>query len=237
MAAAARTSPALRIDGFTPLSSTDYPDALSAIVFCQGCPWRCGYCHNPHLLPATAGGALAWTDIVAFLERRRGLLDAVVFSGGEPLAQAALGAAMREAKGLGFRIGLHTGGAYPERLADVLSLVDWIGFDVKAPFAEYAAVTGAPRSGESARRSAQLVVESGVACEFRTTLHPALHTAAAVDRLAEEVCALGGRHYVLQAFRSTGCADAALCADDRPAITAALRTRLAPRFATLRVRA
>ena len=127
----------LRVGGFTPLSTTDYPNYLSAVVFCQGCPWRCGYCHNPHLLPAHAPGEIAWSDVLSFLRRRWGLLDAVVFSGGEPLAQAGLGDAMRTIRRMGFRVGLHTAGTYPSRLAQVLSLVDWIGFDIKAPFAEY----------------------------------------------------------------------------------------------------
>src|SRR5215831_3439565 len=106
----------LRVGGLIPLSASDWPGYLSAVVFCQGCPWRCGYCHNPHLLPARGSGGIAWSDVLAFLQRRAGLLDAVVFSGGEPLAQATLANAMRGVRRLGFRIGLHTGGAYPARL-------------------------------------------------------------------------------------------------------------------------
>ena len=90
-----------RIGGFVPFSATDYPDHLSAVVFCQGCPWRCGYCHNVHLQPATNATELAWNSILSFLERRRGLLDAVVFSGGEPTLQHALAGAMRAVKALG----------------------------------------------------------------------------------------------------------------------------------------
>ena len=77
----------LRIGGLTPLSTTDYPGQLAAAVFCQGCPWRCGYCHNPHLIPATVKQGIDWVEVMRFLERRRGLLDAVVFSGGEPTLQ------------------------------------------------------------------------------------------------------------------------------------------------------
>ena len=87
--------PGLRVGGLVPLSTTDYPDHLSAVVFCQGCPWRCAYCHNPHLLPRRSDSEIAWPDVLAFLDRRRGLLDAVVFSGGEPTLQRALPDAMR----------------------------------------------------------------------------------------------------------------------------------------------
>jgi len=83
-----------RVGGFVPFTSTDYPDALAAVVFCQGCPWRCGYCHNPHLIPARGDDEREFARILDWLGTRRGLLDAVVFSGGEPTAQAELADAM-----------------------------------------------------------------------------------------------------------------------------------------------
>jgi len=143
---------------------------------------------------------------------RRGLLDAVVFSGGEPTAHAALGEAMRAVRERGFAIGLHTGGAYPRRLAEVLPLVDWIGFDAKAPSERYAAVTGVAGSDAAARESLRLVLGSGVAHEIRTTVHPSLVPDDALLRLADELAALGVRHWVLQPFRPTGCVDEALVA-------------------------
>jgi pyruvate formate lyase activating enzyme len=204
---------ALRVGGLTPLSTTDYPGYLSAVVFCQGCPWRCGYCHNPHLLPARGPGEIAWSDIVSFLGRRKGLLDAVVFSGGEPLAQAGLADAMRTVRQMDFRIGLHTGGAYPSRLAEVLALVDWVGFDVKASFAEYERITTVQRSGDRALESAKLLLAADVAHEFRTTIHPRQHDPRTIERLAVQLADLGARHYVLQEFRTDGCADTALLRD------------------------
>ena len=72
----------LRVGGLTRLSASDYPGKLAAVVFCQGCAWRCGYCHNPELQPARGAYEIPWADVLAFLEKRRGLLDAVVFSGG-----------------------------------------------------------------------------------------------------------------------------------------------------------
>ena len=144
---------ALRVGGFVPFTLTDYPGALAAVVFCQGCPWRCGYCHNPHLIPARGDDEREFAPIVDWLGTRRGLLDAVVFSGGEPTAQAGLADAVAAVRALGFKVGLHTGGAYARRLADVLPQVDWIGFDVKAPRDGYAAVTGVADSGIAALAS------------------------------------------------------------------------------------
>ncbi|MBN8769991.1 MAG: anaerobic ribonucleoside-triphosphate reductase activating protein [Thiobacillus sp.] len=195
----------LRVGGFTPLSTTDWPGMLAAVVFCQGCPWRCGYCHNPDLIPARGDSEIPWADVLAFLRRRRGLLDAVVFSGGEPTAQAGLVDAVREVRALGFRIGLHTGGMYAQRLAEVLPLVDWVGLDVKAPFADYARITGAAGSGERALAGLQQVLASGVDHEIRTTVHPALLGDTAVIGLAHDLSDLGVKRYVIQAFRSQGC--------------------------------
>src|SRR5690606_13375313 len=119
-------------------------------IFVQGCPWRCGYCHNPHLQARTPHSPISWTDTLALLHRRQGLIDAVVFSGGEPTMDPGLADAMHETRALGFKIGLHSGGTHPERLTSVLPLIDWIGFDVKALFADYARVTQVAGSGASA---------------------------------------------------------------------------------------
>ena len=143
---------ALRVGGFVPFTSTDYPDALAAVVFCQGCPWRCGYCHNPHLIPARGDDERDFARILDWLRTRRGLLDAVVFSGGEPTAQAELGAAIAAVRALGFRIGLHTGGATRGGSPGCLPQIDWVGIDVKAPPDDYAKLTGVPRAA-GARRS------------------------------------------------------------------------------------
>jgi pyruvate formate lyase activating enzyme len=200
----------LRVGGLTPLSTTDWPGMLAAVVFCQGCPWRCGYCHNPGLIPARGDAEIPWEDVLAFLRRRQGLLDGVVFSGGEPTLQPDLAAAMREVRALGFKVGLHTGGAYPRRLEEVLPLVDWVGLDAKAPFTEYSRITRIDGSGERARSSLESVLASGVDHEIRTTVHPALLTDADVVGLAQDLSARGVKRYVIQAFRSQGCANTAL---------------------------
>lgn len=141
---------------------------------------------------------------MGFLERRRGLLDAVVFSGGEPTAQPGLAPAMREARALGYRIGLHSAGIYPRRFAAVLPLVDWVGFDAKAPFdAAYGRITGVPASGAAALESARALLASGVDCEFRTTWHPGFLSAADLERLTQTLTELGVRRYALQEFRAS----------------------------------
>lgn len=192
-----------------PLSTTDFPGQLAAVVFCQGCPWRCAYCHNPHLQPAQGEALLDWHSIIATLERRRGLIDAVVFSGGEPTAQAALPYAVQEVRGMGFGVGLHTAGMYPRRLRRLLPLTDWVGFDVKTLFSEYKAVAGVA-GGARALESLHAVLESGVYCEVRTTVHPDLIEARTLQILAATLARLGVKRYVLQEFRAQGCPDSSL---------------------------
>jgi len=166
----------LRIGGVTRLSAADYPGKLAAVLYCQGCAWRCTYCHNPHLLEKRSAGEIPWTEVRAFLRKRQGLLDAVVFSGGEPTLQPALADAMREVKALGYLVGLHTAGIVPERLQEVLPLVDWVAMDLKASWDKHSSVTGVPGSARPAKRSMEQIVASGVACEFHTISEKGLRT-------------------------------------------------------------
>lgn len=188
----------LRVGGITPLTTIDFPNALSCVLFCQGCPWRCAYCHNPALLPARQPDNLLWETVEKFLQSRTGLLDAVVFSGGEPCAQTDLAAAMQRARALGFKIGLHTGGAYPERLKEVLALCDWVGFDIKTNAQAYADLTGAKNSADNVRRSLHALLDSGVDHEVRTTWHQALLSPDNLLQLAQALSEAGVRRYVVQ---------------------------------------
>jgi len=204
----------LKIGGLTPFSSTDYPGMLAAVIFCQGCPWRCAYCHNPHLQARHSSELIEWDTVQDFLLRRRGLLDAVVFSGGEPTLQHSLLDAILQTKKLGYKIGLHTAGIYPKQLAQLLPHLDWVGFDIKTQLADYGRITLASQSGERVRASAKLLLQSGVAHEFRTTVHPQLMSHTQLLQLAEELSDFGVEHYALQAFRATGCADSSLLHDE-----------------------
>lgn len=206
-----RTKVELRIGRLEAFSALDWPGRLVATVFCQGCGWRCRYCHSPDLRVFRAGQAgddeWTWPAVSAWLRDRRGLLDGVVFSGGEPTLQPDLPAAMGQARELGFRVGLHTGGQAPDALERALPLADWVGFDLKAPLDGYAKVTGLAAGGGRVARSLRLVRESGVECEVRTTWHPAMLTEEDLAVMAESLAAEGFARWVLQFFRPEGCAD------------------------------
>jgi pyruvate formate lyase activating enzyme len=190
----------LNIAGMVPFSTIDFPGRLSAVLFCQGCSWNCHYCHNPHLRPLTGSKKMSWNEIVHFLESRRGLLEGVVFSGGEPLLQPGLPRAVALIKGQGFSVGLHTAGVFPERLAEVISQLEWVGFDVKGPWEDYSLITSVA-AGAQVIDSLRILVNSKVEYEVRTTVDGIYLNAASLLRLAKYLASMGVKRYVLQKRR------------------------------------
>jgi pyruvate formate lyase activating enzyme len=196
----------LVIGGLAKLSTCDWPGKLVSTVFLQGCPWNCLYCHNPDLISCRAPGTLTWEDVVSFLRGRIGLLDGVVFSGGEATRQD-VGPAISQVRSLGFDVGLHTSGAYPNRLAGLLPLVDWVGFDVKALPRDLPTVTGVANSAAAMTESLQLLVASGVDYQVRTTWGrgvPGVSTPAQAKAVLDWARAHGAVNPVLQAVRPEG---------------------------------
>lgn len=201
----------VQVGGLTPLTTIDYPGLLACVVFCQGCAWRCGYCHNPELLAARASRpGLGWDDVLAFLQQRQGLLDAVVFSGGEATLQPMLGEAMRQVRALGFKVGLHTAGIKPTALQRVLPLCDWVGFDIKGLPSQVDAVTGCSGAAQANWTSLDLLLASGVEFECRTTVHWQQTNGESLRQLAQHLRGLGVRHWVVQPVRSDRMLDPAL---------------------------
>ncbi len=194
----------LQIAGLTRLSGCDWPGMLVATVFLQGCPLACTYCHNPALLDPRTSGVIEWQEVRDLLARRRGMLDGVVFSGGEPMRQAGLASAMREVRDLGFRVGLHTAGVYPKRFAEVLPLCDWVGLDIKAPQRLYGMITGVQSSAAKALACLRLAVGSPVDLQVRTTVDPTVLTPEIVAELTASLLAEGVPEHVLQEVRTEG---------------------------------
>lgn len=217
MSRAADLSPAdLPIAGLARLSTCDWPDKLSVTVFCQGCPWSCSYCHNPALLDPRVPGSIPWADVADLLRHRTGLLDAVVFSGGEPTLHAQLPQAIEAARSQGFSIGLHTSGAFPGRLSALLPRVDWVGLDIKAPRSLYEVVTGSSASAGLAFESLERVIASGIDYEVRTTIDPSVLDGGALETLVEELSAAGVRAFAAQRLVSRDHLTGSLVAAPKP---------------------
>jgi anaerobic ribonucleoside-triphosphate reductase activating protein len=194
-----RHSPA--IGGLVPFSTVDWPGQLAAVVFISGCPWRCHYCHNTEL--QTRAARYDWRETRAFLATRTGLLDAVVFSGGEPLSEPRLPSLIRDVRRMGYRVGLHTAGIYPLRLADVLRHLDWVGLDIKADAQGYDDITGRRDSQRPALACLTQLLSAGTDFECRITWHPDWLDETRLLTLARELARRGVRRFAVQGARSS----------------------------------
>lgn len=206
----------LRVGGLVPLTTLDFPDHLACVLFCQGCGWRCRYCHNPQLIPASGAQEKSWEDILDFLRQRTGLLDAVVFSGGEPTLQLALPEAIAEVRAMGFKIGLHSAGIKPKLFRQVLPLVDWVGFDVKALPEHSTLITGVEGSGSANWKSLDYLLESSVAHECRITVHWQLFDADRLWDMAQRLRRLGVERFAVQCVRTARMLDESLSENRAP---------------------
>ncbi|GLR64011.1 anaerobic ribonucleoside-triphosphate reductase activating protein [Marinospirillum insulare] len=215
-------TPSLVVAGLTPMTTLDFPDRLACVVFTQGCPLRCGYCHNPQMLPTkqptTEPGEQTpnWQTIEAFLTSRRGLLEAVVFSGGEPTSQAALLPAVIQTQQLGFKVGLHTSGVNPSRLEKLLPYLDWVGLDIKAEPADYQRITGRPGVAKKAEKSLQLIQTAACNYQVRTTLHPQDFNLLGINNLLHWLAEKQVSKVALQIARAGQCLDPAYQTLEQP---------------------
>lgn len=211
--------------GLTPFSSVDWPGKLVAVLFIGGCPWRCHYCHNPHLQVRHAH--YHWPAVCDWLRSRQNLLDGVVFSGGEPLSEPQLPRMIQTVKAMGFSVALHTAGIYPQRLAAVLPQLDWVGFDFKTHAADYDTLTGRLRSYVPVDLSLSHLLASTCPFECRTTWCPTWLSEADLLPLAQQLAARGVQHYTVQRYRP---APGVLPQAQLSATSQAHLARLFPRF-------
>lgn len=188
------------IAGYVPCSLSDYPGCVAAVVFTQGCNWRCPWCHNKSLLPLRPQpGCVDETAVLERLAGRRGKLDGVVVTGGEPSLQPDLAVFLASVRALGFKVKLDTNGSNPSVLGRLLAagLLDFVALDLKAPLERYAEAAGVPVETDALRECLRLLRTSGVAHHLRTTRWPGL---GPEDFPAIEALAAGSRH-VYQDYR------------------------------------
>jgi len=174
----------LRISGIQKLSLLDYPGYLSCTVFTQGCNFRCPYCHNPELVdPTKYREVLSLDPLWVFLNERRGLLDCVCITGGEPTLQEDLEEFLIRTRSMGFRTKLDTNGSRPDVLHDLIGkgLLDYVAMDVKVPPCKYGKVLGFRGDPSSIEQSIALLERSLVEHEYRTTVVPGIHNDADLE--------------------------------------------------------
>jgi pyruvate formate lyase activating enzyme len=192
------------IAGLRPCSFIDYPRRLAAVAFTHGCNLRCRYCHNPELLEGAPPRRIEEDEVLALLDRRRGKLDGIVVTGGEPTLQPGLPAFLARVKAMGFLAKLDTNGTRPEVIEELFAarLVDFLAIDLKATPARAGWLCGLAEQSAGARRCLDLVLAAGVEHEMRTTVVASVHTAAELAALAP--FAAGAERWVLQRFRPGG---------------------------------
>lgn len=188
----------MKIGGLLKFTLIDFPGRPAAVVFTQGCNFRCRYCHNPELVyPHMFTEPVAEEEIDAFLKRRQGTLEGIVVSGGEPTLHEDLPQFLAKLKGMGYATKLDTNGTRPEVLKQLIQgkLLDFIAMDLKAPLEKYSLITGVDFNPAVLRESMKLIVESGLGYEFRTTYDKEVLTdtdIAAITQLTD------GKHYRVQ---------------------------------------
>lgn len=161
------------LGGFIKSSLVDYPGRVAAVVFTQGCNFRCPFCHNRELvIPSLFKPALNVEEVISFLIKRKGILQGVVVTGGEPTLQEDLADFLKKIKALGYLIKLDTNGSHPEVLSQLISsqVVDYVAMDIKAAPEHYPAATGVEVDFKAIAESITLLRRSKVEYEFRTTL-------------------------------------------------------------------
>ena len=163
----------MKIGGLQKLSLIDFPDNIAAIIFTQGCNFRCPYCHNPELVdPQLFQEPISEEEVISFLETRKEKLTGVVITGGEPVLQEDLGEFMQKLKTMGFKVKLDTNGSRPEVLKQLMEsqLLDYIAMDIKAPLEKYPKIAGVEGMEDKVKESIDLIKASEVPHEFRTTV-------------------------------------------------------------------
>jgi pyruvate formate lyase activating enzyme len=194
----------MEIGGLNTFSLSDFPDKVAAVVFTQGCNFRCPYCHNASLIPyhyhVPDELLIPEEHFFEFLEYRSNRLDAVVVSGGEPTIHQDLPVFLRRIKDMGFAVKLDTNGSEPEVLKEILenNLIDYIAMDIKAPLDNYKKLTDKASSSKGILESINIISKSGIDHEFRTTEVEALLTPEDMQAIRKLIPA--GSTYRLQKF-------------------------------------
>ncbi len=192
--------------GLEKFSLVDYPGKIGCIVFTGGCNLRCPFCHNPCLVfDPSSQPRVTEKEFFSFLDQRKGLLEGVVITGGEPMLHAELPEFIRRIRETGFLVKLDSNGTFPEELETLLNTVgvDAMGIDYKAPAAHYGALTGRPDDktvADRVQRSIRAALAHDLELDVRTTVHRRLLAPEALRRMYQELTALGVKQWTLQQF-------------------------------------
>ena len=184
--------------GFIKTTLINYPGKVAAALFLPGCDLRCPYCHNPELVLGTADDLVSLDEILAYLEKRRGLLQGVCISGGEPLVHSDLGELVKAIKGMGYLVKIDTNGTFPDRILPLEP--DFIAMDIKTTPEKYTMLSPVQDASlpDKIKASIEIIKKSGIEHEFRTTVAPGIVDMEDI----RNICKLlpGAQYYVLAGY-------------------------------------
>ena len=196
----------MKISGFQKTTLLDYPGKVACTVFLNGCNFRCPFCHNADLvIPESKTGIFTENEIFEYLKKRKGILDGVCITGGEPLLNKEISEFMKRIKEMGLLVKLDTNGSFPERLEEIISagVVDYVAMDIKNSFEKYSETSGLSNKDlTNIKRSIDLIMEEKTDYEFRTTVVREFHTVEDIKKIAKTIS--GAKRYFLQAFVDSG---------------------------------
>ena len=191
----------MKLYGLQKLTLLDYPGHTACTVFTGGCNFRCPFCHNAGLVTRIDPTATMEEEaFFAFLEKRRGILDGVCITGGEPLMQPDIRPFIEKIKNLGFGVKLDTNGSFPDKLEELIDsgLIDYVAMDVKNTIDKYSETAGVAVDTDAIEKSLDLLLEGRVDYEFRTTVVKELHTEEDIKKIASRI--RGAKRFFLQNF-------------------------------------
>lgn len=189
----------MRIYGLQKMTLLDFPGKVACTVFLNGCDFRCPFCHNFGLVIGAEQPVMEEEELLRFLDKRKGLLDGVAFTGGEPCLHHGLPQLIARIKAMGYAVKLDTNGYHPKMLEKLLPEVDYVAMDIKNCLEKYAATCGVERLDMSAiKESVQLLKKRITPFEFRTTVVKELHCAEDFEKIGRMV--EGSEDYYLQSF-------------------------------------
>ena len=197
----------MHIGGFQKMTAVDFPGRLACTIFLAGCNLRCPFCHNAGLvIPPYGEPAMGEEEIFAYLQKRRGMLEGVCVTDGEPLIHQDIDGLLARIRALGYAVKLDTNGTVPDALARVLkaNLVDYVAMDIKNMPARYAQTCGLSRLDTGLiEKSMTLLKQSGIGYEMRTTVVKEFHTVSDIEELARWIAPYA-KGYYLQSFIDSG---------------------------------
>ena len=191
----------MKIGGLQKVSLIDYPGLICATIFLQGCNFKCSYCHNPELVDTRLfQPCIKENEVLDFLNTRKGKLDAVTITGGEPTIHDDLAPFIKKIRKMKFAVKLDTNGSQPQIINNLLAekLLDFIAMDIKAPLEKYKSVVKVPVNSDSIKESIRLILKSKIPYEFRTTIVESQLEEKDIQQIAKLIS--GAKSYVLQKF-------------------------------------